>query len=138
MPEHHLSGKYIGVHLVSSLFDAFLFHSNQMSSFSTHKNIAYRFMSPSRLTRAIDVTVTCSPCVWTRIFFMCATRFYYLLFIHIFSRYRGVTDDELSAFAGAGEKEASAYDWKNMIGWMEQSRDKQAFRLLETSVLEIN
>lgn len=62
-----------------------------------------------------------------------------LLFIHShLFRYRGVTDDELSAFAGAGEKEASAYDWKNMIGWMEQSRDKQAFRLLETSVLEIN
>jgi len=53
-------------------------------------------------------------------------------------RYRGISDDELSAFAGAGAKEASSHDWKAMVGWTEQSRDKQSFRVLETSVLEIN
>ncbi|KAF8580876.1 hypothetical protein K439DRAFT_1648057 [Ramaria rubella] len=98
------------------------FINNQMSSFATYKNIAYRFMSPSRLAAAVDLSVTCSPCVWTRIFLM----------------YRGISDDELSAFAGAGEKEGAIHDWKQVVGWTEQSRDKQAFRVLETSVLEIN
>ncbi|KAF8509263.1 hypothetical protein JB92DRAFT_3083796 [Gautieria morchelliformis] len=75
------------------------FISNQMSSFSTYQNIAYRFMSPNRLAAAIDLSVTCAPCVWTQ---------------------------------------ASAYNWRDVIGWTEQSRDKDSFRVLETSVLEIN
>jgi hypothetical protein len=58
--------------------------------------------------------------------------------LNILSRYRGISDEELSAFAGAGEKEASAYNWRDVIGWSEQSRDKESFRVLETSVLEIN
>lgn len=53
-------------------------------------------------------------------------------------RYRGISDDELSAFAGSGEKEASTHNWREIVGWTEESRNKQAFRVSETSVLEIN
>ena len=78
-------------------------------------------MSPGRLARAIDISVTYDPCIWTRIFLM----------------YRGVTDDELGLFSGAGEKEANAMNWREVVGWSELSKDQTHFRVLETSVLEV-
>ncbi|GJJ12105.1 hypothetical protein Clacol_006346 [Clathrus columnatus] len=98
------------------------FISNQISNFQAYKNIAYRFMSPSRLAAAIDLSVTCSPCVWTRIFLL----------------YRGVSDDELGAFVGAGDKDVPPDHWRKIIGWTELSKQKDQFRVMETSVLEIN
>ena len=91
-----------------------------MSAFSTHKNIAYRVMSPSRLARAIDISVTADPCIWTRIFVM----------------FRGVSDEEMVDFVSAGEKEAMNFDWRGHVGWTESAKDPDQFRVLEVSILE--
>lgn len=92
-----------------------------MSAFSAHRNIAYRFMSPSKIAAAIDISVTAENCVFTRLFLM----------------FRGVSDDELGNFAGAGEKEANGVNWREIVGWSELSKDPTQFRVLETSVLEV-
>ena len=92
-----------------------------MAAFSAHRNIAYRFMSPSKIAAAIDISVTVENCVFTRLFLM----------------FRGVTDDELGLFSGAGEKEANAMNWREVVGWSELSKDQTHFRVLETSVLEV-
>ncbi|KAH8116935.1 hypothetical protein DFH11DRAFT_1687756 [Phellopilus nigrolimitatus] len=96
------------------------FINNNMSALSAHKNIAYRFMSPGRLARAIDISVTHDPCVWTRIFLM----------------FRGVGDDDMVDFVSAGEKEALSHNWREVVGWSEASKDPAQFRVLEVSVLE--
>jgi len=92
-----------------------------MSSFAAHKNIAYRFLSPSKIAAAVDITVTCDPCLFTRLFLV----------------FRGLSDDEVGIFAGAGEKEANAANWREVVGWSEDSKDATLFRLLEISVLEV-
>lgn len=92
-----------------------------MSAFSSHKNIAYRFLSPSKIAAAIDITVTTDPCLFTRLFLI----------------FRGLSDDEVGIFAGAGEKEANAANWREIVGWAEDSKDTTLFRVLETSVLEV-
>lgn len=92
-----------------------------MSAFAAHRNIAYRFMSPGKIAAAIDISVTVENCVFTRLFLM----------------FRGVSDDELGLFAGAGEKEANMMNWREIVGWSELSKDTQHFRVLETSVLEV-
>lgn len=43
----------------------------------------------------------------------------------------------MGLFAGAGEKEANAMNWRDVVGWTENSKDSTAFRVLETSVLEV-
>ena len=91
-----------------------------MSAFAAYKNIAYRVMSPSRLARAIDISVTADPCIWTRIFLM----------------FRGVSDDEMLDFVSAGEKEAMNFDWRGHVGCTDAAKDPQQFRGLEVSVLE--
>ncbi len=91
-----------------------------MPAFSAHKNIAYRFMSPGRLARAIDISVTHDACVWTRIFLL----------------FRGLTDEDMVDFVSSGEKEALSMNWREIIGWQEQSKDPSQFRVLEVSVLE--
>lgn len=91
-----------------------------MPAFSAHKNIAYRFMAPGRLARAIDISVTHDACVWTRIFLL----------------FRGLTDDDMVDFVSSGEKEALQMNWREIIGWQEQSKDPSQFRVLEVSVLE--
>jgi hypothetical protein len=93
-----------------------------MSAFSAHKNIAYRFLSPSKIAAAIDITVSADPCVFTRIFLI----------------FRGLSDDELGLFSGVGEKEANAANWREVVGWSEDSKDPTMFRVLETSVLEVS
>lgn len=95
--------------------------SNNMSSFAAHKNIAYRFLSPSKIAAAIDISVTADPCVFTRLFLI----------------FRGISDDDLGIFAGAGEKEANAVNWREVVGWSEDSKEPTMFRVLETSVLEV-
>jgi hypothetical protein len=65
--------------------------------------------------------VTAEPCVFTRIFLI----------------FRGLSDDDVGLFADAGEKEASAVNWREVIGWNEESKDSTIFRVLETSVLEV-
>ena len=97
------------------------FFSNNISAFSAHKNIAYRFLSPSRIAAAIDITVTLEPCTFTRIFLI----------------FRGLSDDEVGVFSGSGEKEANAHNWREIVGWSELAKDAEQFRVLETSVLEI-
>ncbi|KAI0690567.1 hypothetical protein BC835DRAFT_1407485 [Cytidiella melzeri] len=97
------------------------FINNNMSSFANHKNIAYRFLSPAKIAAAIDISVTTENCVFTRLFMM----------------FRGISDDELGLFADAGEKEANSVNWRERVGWSEQSKDPNQFRILETSILEI-
>ncbi|KAJ6502532.1 hypothetical protein C8R45DRAFT_818639 [Mycena sanguinolenta] len=97
------------------------FISHNISAFSAHKNIAYRFLSPSRIAAAIDISITHDPCIFTRLFLI----------------FRGLTDDEVGIFAGAGEKEANTVNWREVVGWSEESKDTTLFRLLETSVLEV-
>ncbi|KAG5728012.1 hypothetical protein E4T56_gene19379 [Termitomyces sp. T112] len=97
------------------------FINNNIHAFSQHKNIAYRFLSQSRIASAIDIAVTFEPCVFTRLFLI----------------FRGLTDDEVGAFAGATEKEANAVNWREIVDWQEDSKDPTLFRILETSVLEV-
>ncbi|KAJ7172459.1 hypothetical protein C8R46DRAFT_894699 [Mycena filopes] len=97
------------------------FISHNISAFSAHKNIAYRFLSPARIAAAIDISVTHDPCIFTRLFLI----------------FRGLSDDDVGIFAGAGEKEANAVNWREVVGWSEESKDATMFRLLETSVLEV-
>ena len=104
-----------------SIFWTDHYSSNNMSAFSAHKNIAYRFLSPGKIAAAIDISVTTEPCVFTRLFLI----------------FRGLNDDEVGMFAGAGEKEANAHNWREVVGWTEHSKDPEQFRVLETSVLEV-
>ncbi|KAI0035093.1 hypothetical protein K488DRAFT_83424 [Vararia minispora EC-137] len=97
------------------------FINMHIHDFSRHKNIAYRFLSPGRIAAAIDLSVTIDPCVFTRLFLI----------------FRGLNDDEVGIFAGAGEKEANAWNWREVVGWSEDSKDSNVFRVLETSVLEV-
>ncbi|KAJ7046833.1 hypothetical protein C8F04DRAFT_937312 [Mycena alexandri] len=97
------------------------FISHNISAFAAHKNIAYRFLSPGRIAAAIDISVTHDPCIFTRLFLI----------------FRGLSDDDVGIFAGAGEKEANAVNWREVVGWSEESKDSTMFRLLETSVLEV-
>jgi len=92
-----------------------------MSAFCAHKNIAYRFLSPGKIAAAIDISVTADNCVFTRLFLI----------------FRGLSDDDAGMFAGAGEKEANSHNWREIVGWSENSKDPEHFRLLEISVLEV-
>ncbi|KIP09610.1 hypothetical protein PHLGIDRAFT_126197 [Phlebiopsis gigantea 11061_1 CR5-6] len=97
------------------------FINNNMSAFAQHRNIAYRFLSPSKIAAAIDISVTAENCVFTRLFLM----------------FRGLSEDELGLFEGRGEKEANQVNWREQIGWSELSKDPTQFRVLETSILEL-
>jgi len=92
-----------------------------MAAFSQHKNIAYRFLSPRQIAAAVDISITIEPCVFTRLFLI----------------FRGLSDDELGMFSGAGEKEANQHNWREIVGWSEHSKDPEQFRVLETSILEV-
>ena len=94
--------------------------SHNLAAFASHKNIAYRLMPPARLARAIDISVTHDPCIWTRIFLM----------------FRGLSDEDMGDFASAGEKEANAQNWREIVGYSEHSKDPEQFRVLEVSILE--
>jgi hypothetical protein len=67
------------------------------------------------------MTLTADPCVFTRIFLI----------------FRGIPEDDMEIFSGAGEKEANAQNWREVVGWTENSKDASLFRVLETSVLEV-
>jgi hypothetical protein len=95
--------------------------SNNLSAFSAHKNIAYRFLSPGKIAAAVDISVTADPCVFTRLFLI----------------WRGLNDDEAGVFAGAGEKEANSANWREVVGWSEDAKDPTLFRVLEMSILEV-
>jgi hypothetical protein len=97
------------------------FINNNMHAFAAHKNIAYRFLSPTRVAAAVDIEVGAEPCTFTRLFLI----------------FRGLTDDEMSIFDGSGIKEANVYNWREVVGWSEHSKDPEMFRVLETSVLEV-
>lgn len=93
-----------------------------MSAFASHKNIAYRFLSPAKIASAIDISVTTENCVFTRLFLM----------------FRGISDDDVGMlFSDAGEKEANSVNWRERVGWSELSKDPNHFRILETSILEL-
>ena len=94
---------------------------NNLTLFQAHKNIAYRFLSPSKICKAIDISISTPDVNFTRLFFM----------------FRGLTDDELAAFDGAGEKEANTFNWREQVQWSELSKDHEQFRILETSVMEL-
>jgi hypothetical protein len=92
-----------------------------MSAFSAYTNIAYRFLSPAKISSAIDISVTADQCVFTRLFFL----------------FRGVSEDEMGNFITAGEKEANGYNWREVTGWSEFSKDLTHFRVLELSTMEL-
>ncbi|KZO95828.1 hypothetical protein CALVIDRAFT_545789 [Calocera viscosa TUFC12733] len=96
------------------------FICNNLGSFSQHKTIAYRLMSPGRLASAIEVNVTTDPSTWTRVFLL----------------WRGLPDDELPLFVGRGEKEAADFDWRGEVNWSEASTEPKNFRVLELSIME--
>ncbi|KAI0054132.1 hypothetical protein FA95DRAFT_1551939 [Auriscalpium vulgare] len=98
------------------------FINTHLHEFAQHKNIAYRFLSPAKIAAAIDMSVTADPCVFTRLFLI----------------FRGVTEDDMGIFAGAGEKEANSANWREVVGWSENSKDPTMFRVLETTVLEVS
>lgn len=95
--------------------------SHNLHAFSVHKNIAYRFLSPTKIANAIDISITADPCVFTRLFLI----------------FRGISDDDLGLFAGAGEKEANSMSWRETVGWSENAKDTTIFRVLETSIWEL-
>ncbi|EIN07328.1 hypothetical protein PUNSTDRAFT_127081 [Punctularia strigosozonata HHB-11173 SS5] len=97
------------------------FIHNNISTFAQHKNIAYRFLQPRKIAAAIDISVTAESCVFTRLFLI----------------WRGVSEEEMGDFAGAGEKEANQFNWREAVNWSELSKDQSQFRVLETSVLEL-
>lgn len=93
-----------------------------MSAFSAHKNIAYRFLSPGKIAAAIDISVSLEQCVFTRLFLI----------------FRGIDDEEIEElWEGSSEKEANTCNWRERVGWTENSKDSTLFRVLETSVLEV-
>jgi len=96
------------------------FINNNLGEFAKHRNIAYRFLQPSRIANAIDISVTHEACAFTRLFLM----------------FRGVSDDDLLNWAGAGEKEANNVNWKEILD-VPQGMDPGVFRVLETSLLEL-
>lgn len=116
-----LSSILVTLPLLPVSHKAFPFNSSNLASFAQHKNIAYRFLNPTKVASAIDISVSADPCVFTRLFLI----------------YRGLTDDELGMFSAAGEKEANAVNWREIVGWLEDSKDPSLFRVLETSVLEV-
>lgn len=95
--------------------------SIHMPAFAVHKNIAYRFLPPSKVSAVIDISITSEPCCFTRLFLI----------------FRGLSDDNVASFSNAGQKEAYSVDWRQVIGWSEHSKDKTMFRILETSVFEV-
>ncbi|KAJ7581438.1 hypothetical protein C8J56DRAFT_960051 [Mycena floridula] len=104
-----------------SLYARTMFINNNIGAFAAHKNIAYRFLAPAKIAAAIDISVTAEGCIFTRLFLI----------------FRGLNDDEVGIFAGAGEKEANTVNWREVTGWAEESKDATLFRVLETSVLEV-
>ena len=95
--------------------------SHNVSAFYAYPNIAYRFLSPAKISSAIDISVTADQCIFTRLFFL----------------FRGVSEDEMSDFAEAGEKEANKFNWREVVGWSEFSKDSSHFRVLEISTMEL-
>lgn len=93
-----------------------------MSAFGNYPNIAYRFLSPGQIANAIDIHISAVDCVFTRLFLI----------------FRGVSDEEMEDFANRGEKEANAVNWREIVGWREDSKDAERFRLTEISILEVN
>jgi len=92
-----------------------------MAAFASHQNIAYRFLPPAKISAAIDISVTADNCIFTRLFFL----------------FRGVSEDDMGLFATSGEKEANSYNWREIVGWSEFSKDASYFRVLEMSTLEL-
>ncbi|KAG8760822.1 hypothetical protein FRC14_001850 [Serendipita sp. 396] len=96
------------------------FIATNIQAFTNHRNIAYRFMSPSRLTAAIDISVSMESCAFIRLFLL----------------FKGVSDEEMEEFAGSGEKEAASFDWGDTVGFTEAIRDPQHNRVIETSIMD--
>ena len=101
-------------------FPCLVNNRSHLSAISAHKNIAYRLMPPSRLQAAIKLDVSAVSCV-SRIFMM----------------FRGISDEEMADFAAAGEKEAINQNWREILEWSDITKDKQAFRAFEMSILEV-
>ncbi|KAJ8482107.1 hypothetical protein ONZ45_g15069 [Pleurotus djamor] len=75
------------------------FINNNMPAFAQHKNIAYRFLRPRQIAAAVDISVASELCVFTRLFLI----------------FRGLSDDDLGIFSGAGEKEANSMNWREVL-----------------------
>jgi hypothetical protein len=44
----------------------------------------------------------------------------------------------MEIFSGAGEKEASAQNWREVVDWTENAKDASLFRVFATSAMDIN
>jgi hypothetical protein len=96
------------------------FVSTNIAAFTAHRNIAYRFMSPSRLTAAIDISVSMDACAFNRLFLL----------------FKGISDEELEEFAGSGEKEAASFDWRDTVGFTDDIKDPSMNRIVETGLMD--
>ncbi|KAG1762066.1 hypothetical protein EDD22DRAFT_1029270 [Suillus occidentalis] len=94
--------------------------NNNISIFSAHKNIACHFLSPSKITAVIDISVTSDPCIFTRLFLI----------------FRRLMNDDVGLFVGAGEKEANSVNWREIAGQSENLKDTTEFRLLKILCLK--
>lgn len=97
------------------------FINHNMAAFSSYQNVAYRFLPQPRISAAIDITISADNCIFTRLFLL----------------FRGVSEDDMGAYATAGEKEANNHNWRETVGWSEDSKDPAYFRVLEISTLEL-
>ncbi|KAI6099310.1 hypothetical protein EDD16DRAFT_1781968 [Pisolithus croceorrhizus] len=82
--------------------------NDNLHAFSARRNIAYRFLSPTKIANAINISVTADPCIFTQLFLI----------------FHGISDDDLGLFA-------------ETVGRSKNSKDTSFFRILETSVWEI-
>ncbi|KAG8984071.1 hypothetical protein FRB94_007793 [Tulasnella sp. JGI-2019a] len=97
------------------------FIASNHSSFARHPYIAYRFMPPKSINRAIELSINkTDSIVWTRLFFM----------------WRGISNDEVFLRAGSGEKAAANKDWREVVELKGDVDDKDALGVLEVSVIE--
>ena len=96
------------------------FMSTHIPALTAHRVIAYRFMSPKHINRAIELfcTHSGSPIDWTRVFFM----------------WRGLDENELEGWRSG--KEAMDADWRGVVEVKEGGVDEGAFSILEVSAIE--
>jgi hypothetical protein len=59
------------------------------------------------------------------------------MFTRLFLIFRGLSDDDVGCSRERGRKEANQANWREIVGWSENSKDMTLFRVLETSVLEV-
>ncbi|ORY29782.1 hypothetical protein BCR39DRAFT_588155 [Naematelia encephala] len=93
-----------------------------LPSVTRHKNIAYKILSPGQLSPSSNLTIIPPPHVLFRIFIL----------------FRGVPDDEMKEWSNRGVVHAEmGLDWRNTIGWSEDLKNDELFRIIEYGAMEV-